>query len=120
MDKSSLENLLNIYDPATFDGDGTSRQWSDLAPEERAELESLARLNALLKQTLVQMPARVAFREDLRQSLLTTAMERQGWRGLLVLQLREHWKLTAATASGVSVAVGALSVVAWYRSRSQP
>lgn len=120
MDKRSLENLLSIYDPASFDGDGAIRQWSDLTPEERSELESLAQLTVLLKQTLVPRPVRAGFREDLRQSLLATAMERQGWRGLLILQLREHWKLTAATASGVSVAVGALSVVAWYRGRSQP
>ncbi len=120
MDKRSLENLLDIYDPAMFEGDGAMRQWADLRPEERAELESLARLNVLLKEALAPKPAPVAFREDLRQSLLSAAMHRRGWRGLLILQLREHWKLTAVTASGVSVAVGALSVVAWYRGRSQP
>lgn len=119
MDELSLENLLSNHSFPLDDGDQALGASTDLAPEALVELESLSRLSLLLKQSLTLQPAPVAFREDLRQSLLTTAMQRQSWRGLLVVQLREHWKLTAATASGVSVAVGALSVVAWYRGRSQ-
>lgn len=119
MDKHSLENLLSVYDlPLPEDGEALTES-TDLTPEALAELESLSRLSLLLKRTLTPQPMAMAFREDLRQSLLTTAMQRQGWRSLLVVQLREHWKLTAATASSVSVAVGALSVVVWYRGRSQ-
>lgn len=119
MDKRSLEKLLSDYNLPLSDDGKDSIQSADMMPEARAELESLSRLSLLLEQSLTPQPIRVAFREDLRQSLLTAAMQRQGWRGTVVLQLREHWKLTAATASGVSVAVGALSVVAWYRGRSQ-
>lgn len=119
MDKHSLENLLSAYNlPLADDGEALSEA-TDLTPEALTELESLLQLSLLLKQTLIPQPISMAFREDLRQSLLTTALQRHGWRGLLVVQLREHWRLTAATASGVSVAVGALSAVVWYRGRSQ-
>jgi hypothetical protein len=118
MDKRSLEDLLPLYGlPAAADGAALD----GLAPETRAELESLAQVSLLLEQTLTPVSLRLAFREDLRQSLLSAAMQRQGWRGVFLVNLREHWKLTAAaaTASGVSVAVGAIGVVVWYRGRSQ-
>lgn len=116
MDTLSLEEALNLCDES---GEiGAHGQLAGLSPEALAELESLARVSQLLKQSLTPAPARLAFREDLRQSLLTTAMQRQGWRGMVLINLRSHWKLTAATASGVSVAVGAIGVVAWYRGRS--
>lgn len=117
MDKFSLEDYLNLYDYEPGE-DGAASEPPDLSPAARAELESLAQVSRLLKQTLAPAPPRLAFREDLRQSLLTTAMERQGWRGMVLVNLRTHWKLTAATASGVSVAVGAIGVMAWYRARS--
>ena len=120
MDKRSLENLINDFD-LPLPGDGHEPvELAGLTPEARAELESLAQLSLLLKQTLTPVPLSLAFREDLRQSLLTTAAQRQGWRSLVLVQLREHWKITAAaaTASGVSVAVGAIGVAVWYRGRS--
>ena len=120
MDERSLDELLNVYNlPLTDNGKALSES-AGLTPEAREEIESLSHLSVLLKQSLMPQSARAAFREDLHQGLMHAAMQRQGWRGLLVLQLREHWKLTAATASGVSVAVGALTVVAWYRGRSHP
>ncbi|MFZ2359670.1 MAG: hypothetical protein WA040_10040 [Anaerolineae bacterium] len=118
MDKRNLEELLDSYGlPESEDG-ALSRELAGLPPETRAELESLTQFSMLLRQTLTPVPLRVAFREDLRQSLLSSAMQRQGWRGVLLINLREHWKLTAATASGVSVAVGAIGVAVWYRGRS--
>ena len=120
MDKPGIDSLLSLIDPAIVDDGGAARELASLSPEARAELESLAQVSLLLKQTLTPVSARLAFREDLRQSLITTAAQRQGWRGVILVNLRTHWKLTAATASGVSVAVGALGVVAWYRGRSQP
>lgn len=116
MDTLSFEEALNLYDESGETG--PHGQLAGLSAEALAELESLARVSRLLKQTLAPVPARLAFREDLRQSLLSTAMQRQGWRGMVMVNLRSHWKLTAATASGVSVAVGAIGVVAWYRGRS--
>jgi hypothetical protein len=116
MHKFSLEDYLNLYDDRGEDG--AAGELAGLSQEALVELESLARVNRLLKQTLAPVPARLAFREDLRQSLLTTAMQRQGWRGMVLVNLRSHWKLTAATASGVSVAVGAIGVAVWYRARS--
>lgn len=118
MDKPSLDDFLNLYDPAVADDGGAAPDLSALSPEARAELESLAQVSLLLKRTLTPVSARLAFREDLRQSLVASAVERQGWRGVILVNLRTHWKLTAATASGVSVAVGAIGVVAWYRGRS--
>jgi len=123
MDKRSSEELLSTYGLPGVDDDVTPDDLAGLTPEARAELESLAQFGLLLKQSLAPAPLRLAFREDLRQSLVTTGLERQGWRGMILFQLREHWKLTAAaaaTASGVSVAVGAISVAVWYRGRSQP
>lgn len=122
MDKRSLEELLNTYGLPAVDGGKTPDDLAGLTPEARAELESLAQFSLLLKQSLSPVPLRLAFREDLRQSLIASAMQREGWRGMLVFQLRQHWKLTAAaaaTASGVSVAVGAIGVAVWYRGRSQ-
>jgi hypothetical protein len=120
MEKRSLEDLINDFDLTLADDGQQPVELAGLSPEARSELESLAQLSLLLKQTLTPAPLSLAFREDLRQSLLTTAMERQGWRSLVLVQLREHWKITAAaaTASGVSVAVGAIGVVVWYRGRS--
>lgn len=121
MDTRSLENLLDVAGLPLLGEDRPLVELSALTPEALAELEALAQLSLLLRQTLTPVSLRLAFREDLRQSLVSRAMQRQGWRGSLVLHLREHWKLTAAaaTASGVSVAVGAIGVVAWYRGRSQ-
>ena len=120
MDKRSLEELLNLYGLPNSDDGVALDELAGLSPETRAELESLTQFTMLLKQTLTPVPLRLAFREDLRQSLLSSAMQRQGWRGVFLINLREHWKLTAAaaTASGVSVAVGAIGVVVWYRGRS--
>ena len=91
MDKRSLEDLLNLYGlPGADDG----AAWNELAalpPEERAELESLMQVSALLEQTLTPAPLRMAFREDLRQSLLSAAMQRPGWRGVFLVSLRQHW-----------------------------
>lgn len=122
MDKRSLEELLNTYGLPSVDDSRPPDELAGLSAEALAELESLAQFSLLLKHTLTPVPLRMAFREDLRQSLISNAMARQGWRGMLFFQLREHWKLTAAaaaTASGVSVAVGAIGVVVWYRGRSQ-
>jgi hypothetical protein len=120
MDNRSLEQLLNQYDQSFAEDGVPADVLAGLPDEARAELESLAQLNLLLKRTVLPLSPRLAFREDLRQSLLTSAMARRGWRGVVLVQLREHWKFTAAaaTASGVSVAVGAIGVVAWYRGRS--
>lgn len=113
MDQRSSEHLLNLYEltsPIT--------ELAQLSPQERADLESLMQLSDLLKQSLKRAPMRAAFREDLRQSLLDSALQRNGWRTMVFYYLREHWKLTAVTASGVSAAVGALGAVVWYRGRS--
>lgn len=123
MDKLSLEELLNAYDLPGVDDGAAPEHLAGLNPEARAELESLAQFSLLLKQNLTPAPLRLAFREDLRQSLVDSAVQRPGWRGMILVQLREHWKITAAaaaTASGVSVAVGAIGVAVWYRGRSQP
>jgi hypothetical protein len=121
MDKRSLEELLNAYGLPEVHDSSMPDNLAGMTPEARAELESLAQFSMLLRQSLAPAPLRLAFREDLRQSLIATALQRQGWRGVILVQLREHWKLTAAaaaTASGVSVAVGAISVAVWYRGRS--
>ena len=119
MDKRSLEDLYSLYGMPLAEQEDAAQMSAQLSPQARAEFEQLTQLDAMLHETLTPAPMRVAFREDLRQSLLTTAMQRQGWRSMILIQLRTHWKLTAATASGVSVAVGAISAVAWYRGRSQ-
>ncbi len=120
MDKRSLEEILNLYGLSDSDDGAWSDNLTGLSPEARAEMESLTQVNMLLKQALTPAPLRLAFREDLRQSLMSSALQRQSWRGVLLINLREHWKLTAAaaTASGVSVAVGAIGVAVWYRGRS--
>lgn len=120
MDERSLEQLLNHYGLPDSDDGAALDNLAGLPAEARAELESLMQVSLLLKQSLAPVPLRLAFREDLRQSLMSSAMQRQGWRGVLLVNLREHWKLTAAaaTASGVSVAVGAIGVAVWYRGRS--
>ncbi len=119
MNKQSLEELYALYGLPLAEQDDAAQLAAQLTPDVRAEFEQLSQLDNLLHETLTPAPMRVAFREDLRQSLMTTAMQRQGWRSMILVQLRTHWKLTAATASGVSVAVGAIGVVAWYRGRSQ-
>ncbi|MEI2690622.1 MAG: hypothetical protein V9H69_13315 [Anaerolineae bacterium] len=123
MDKRSLEELLNAYGLPGVEEEGAPADLAGLTPEARAELESLAQFTLLLRQNLAPASLRLAFREDLRQSLISTALQRHGWRGMILVQLREHWKITAAaaaTASGVSVAVGAIGMAVWYRGRSQP
>lgn len=121
MDKRSLEELLDLHGLPDSDDGAALDKLASLSPEARAELESLMQVSLLLKRSLTPAPLRLAFREDLRQSLISSATQRQGWRGVFLINLREHWKLTAvaATASGVSVAVGAIGVVVWYRGRSQ-
>jgi hypothetical protein len=123
MEKRSLEELLNAYGLPGVEEEDAPADLTGLTPEARAELESLAQFTLLLRQNLAPASLRLAFREDLRQSLIDSAVQRQGWRGMILVQLREHWKITAAaaaTASGVSVAVGAIGVAVWYRGRSQP
>lgn len=113
MNRHSLQLLLNTYGELAVD-------LPNLPAEMRAELVSLAHVRHRLQSTLTPIQPSNRFREELRQSLLAEAWLRQnqqdsrGWGSL-----RRHWKLTAAaTASGISMAVGAITFVAWYRARS--
>lgn len=120
MDKRTLESLLDAYE-YTLIGDWAGLEAiSQLPSEARAEMESFLRLTWLLRESLPPVVPAQGFRNDLRRGLLAAAWQRQGRSDTVVTQLRRHWKLTAAaaTASGVSVAVGAISAVVWYRTRS--
>lgn len=120
MDKRSIELMLDTYGQALADGGRQLANLSALPEEARAEMESLVRLSYALKDTLTPVYPRSVFREDLYYSLLALAAERRELGAGPLGQIRRHWKITAAaTASGVSaVAVGAITVVAWYRMRS--
>lgn len=120
MEKRTLQLLLDTYGQ-TLTGDSASLEMlSQLPSEARTELESFLRLTWLLRDSLPPIAPTQAFRNELRRSLLAAAWRRESRSDAVVIQLRRHWKLTAAaaTASGVSVAVGAISAVVWYRSRS--
>jgi hypothetical protein len=120
MDKRALETLLDTYG-YTINADVASLEaLSQLPSEARAEMESFLRLTWLLRESLPPITPAQLFRNELRRSLLAAAWQRETSPDTMMTQLRRHWKLTAAaaTASGVSVAVGAISAVVWYRSRS--
>jgi hypothetical protein len=122
MDPRTLETLLDTYRDLLA-GDATPPETLAQVPSElRGELESFLRLTWLLRESFVPIAPSRAFRNDLRRSLLAAALQHEDRSDALATQLRRHWKLTAAaaTASGVSVAVGAISAVVWYRTRSQP
>ena len=113
MNRHSLQLLLDTYGELASD-------LPALPAEVRAELASLAHVHHLLQSSLTPIQPRSLFREELRRSLLAEVWLRQNqqesrdWG-----PLRRHWKLTAAaTASGISMAVGAITFVAWYRARS--
>jgi hypothetical protein len=119
MKKLALERLLHTYAGFVDQGGARPDDFQDLTPEARAELESFARLVAQLQGNLTPLRPRDAFIEDLGRSLLAAAVRRQSWRASSLDQLRRHWKLTAVTASGVSVAaVSAVSAAIWYRGRN--
>lgn len=120
MDKRSIEQMLDTYGQALADSGKQLASLSGLPEEARADLESLVRLSYAIKDTLTPVYPRSAFRDDLYYGLLAAAAERRELGAGPVGQIRRHWKITAAaTASGVSaVAVGAITVVAWYRMRS--
>jgi hypothetical protein len=122
MDTPTLEKLLDNYEHLLLNSSFPAAALSQLSSEARAEMESFLRLTWLLQQSFTPVSPAQGFRSELRRSLLAAALQRETRSDALVTQLRRHWKLTAAaaTASGVSVAVGAISAVVLYRSRSQP
>lgn len=122
MDNRTLETLLDTYGHTLVDDTAVSESLAQAPPEARADLEPFLRLTWLLRDSLTPVAPELGFRNDLRRSLLAAALQRQSRPDAFVVQLRRHWKLTAAaaTASGVSVAVGAISAVVWYRGRSNP
>ena len=119
MDARTLETLLDTYGHFLMSDTASSEALSQLSSEARSEMESFLRLTWLLRESLAPISPGQGFRNDLRRSLLAAALQREGRTDTVLAQLRRHWKLTAAaaTASGVSVAVGALSAVVWYRAR---
>ena len=122
METRTLETLLDTYGHFLMSDTVSSETLSQLSSEARAEMESFLRLTWLLRESFTPMSPAQGFRNELRRSLLAAALQRENRSDALVTQLRRHWKLTAAaaTASGVSVAVGAISAVVLYRARSQP
>ena len=121
METSTLETLLDTYGHLLLNNSSSTKAVSQLSAEARAEMESFLRLTWLLRESFTPMSPAQGFRNELRRSLLAAALQRENRSDALVTQLRRHWKLTAAaaTASGVSVAVGAISAVVLYRGRSQ-
>ncbi len=119
MDARTLETLLDTYGHFLMSDTASSEALSQLSSEARSEMESFLRLTWLLRESLAPISPGQGFRNDLRRSLLAAAIQREGRADTVLTQLRRHWKLTAAaaTASGVSVAVGAISAVVWYRAR---
>lgn len=119
MDARTLETLLDTYGHFLMGDTPSSEALSQLSFEARAEMESFLRLTWLLRESLAPISPGQGFRNDLRRSLLAAAIQRDARTDTVLTQLRRHWKLTAAaaTASGVSVAVGAISAVVWYRAR---
>ena len=119
MDARTLETLLDTYGHFLMGDTASSEALTQLSSEARAEMESFLRLTWLLRESLAPISPGQGFRSDLRRSLLAAAIQRESRGDSVLTQLRRHWKLTAAaaTASGVSVAVGAISAVVWYRAR---
>lgn len=101
-------------------------------PEEHRHLIALMRLVQHLQEALQPFQPEPTFRRELHQQLVWAANQRaaqqnRGWQHLGKLRARSWlrdryrppWKLAvAATASGVSVAVGVATVVVWSRNRS--
>ncbi|MEA3335110.1 MAG: hypothetical protein U9R25_04320 [Chloroflexota bacterium] len=84
-----------------------------------AELDDLLQLTDLLQETLVPVAPEPAFRNELGTSLRLVARQRADASGYGRSRLTGRRKVAvAATASGVSVAVGLLTLVALYRVRS--
>ncbi len=119
MDTRTLETLLDTYGHFLMSDTASSETLSQLSSEARAEMELFLRLTWLLRESFAPISPRQGFRNDLRRSLQAASLQRDNRSDAFVGQLRRHWKLTAAaaTASGVSVAVGAISAVVWYRGR---
>lgn len=118
MDKRTLETLLAKYGDSLASGSWTFPPGIALTPEERDELMALAQVRQWLVESLVMVQPQPAFRASLQRELMATYGEPAGWPRALVGQLWRHKKLTAAAASGVSIAVGAISVAVWHRARS--
>lgn len=84
------------------------------------ELTSLAQLVRLLQDTLVPVQPDDVFRIQLGNSLWAASQTQLGRMPGQWDRIGRHWKLTAAAASGISVAVGVATVVALARWRASP
>ncbi|MFN2166375.1 MAG: hypothetical protein ACK2U9_08945 [Anaerolineae bacterium] len=115
MDNVWLETLLDAYGDYLGKPEELAEKLPSLSVPERAELASFLQLTSQLKMALAPKVPDPEFRENLRQSLLVAAgAEARRSSG----PLTRRWKLAvAATASGVSVAVGVITVVVLSRAR---
>jgi hypothetical protein len=102
--------------PGEFD---LLRELRELADDDR-ELASLVRLVRLLQDALVPIQPDDVFRTQLASTLWAASHARLGQQPSRWGRISRHWKLTAAAASGISVAVGVATVVAFARWRTNP
>jgi hypothetical protein len=84
-----------------------------LSPADQAEVTSLLRLSQRLKETLAPVAPSLAFRQQLRGSLISTAVERAGERARdsHIPFLRRRWVLIGAAAGSVLSVAGIVAAI---------
>ena len=120
MNRRLLLSLLDNHLQNLVERDQPLESLSHLTGEEQAELASMVQLVEYLGTTLQPVPPRVAYRQELYANLMAEAddqLARSGWRSGLPTARPGKWTM-AATASGLSVALGVVAVIAVARFRT--
>lgn len=120
MNRRLLLSLLDNHLQDLVERDQPLNSLSHLTGEEQAELASMVQLVEYLGTTLQPVAPRAAYRQVLYASLMAEAhdqLARSGWRSGLPTARPGKWTM-AATASGLSVALGVVAVIAVARLRT--
>lgn len=119
MNRRLLLSLLDNHLEGLVERRQPVESLSYLTGEEQAELASMVQLVEWLEATLEPVSPHPVFRQELHASLLAEAHDQlahRSWRGGLPSRPGK-WTM-AATASGLSVALGVVAVIAVARFRT--